>query len=34
MSWVTGEEAAMEEEDIESEFFELARDWMQASKLR
>ena len=32
--WVTGEHATMEEEDIERELFELARDWMWASKLK
>ena len=32
--WVTGEEAEMEEEDIEDEMFTLARDFMSASLLR
>ena len=32
--WVTGEEAEMEEEDIENEMFGLARDYMSASLLR
>ena len=32
--WVTGEHATMEDEDIERELFELARDWMWASKLK
>ena len=33
-SWVTGESAELEEEDIEREMFELAREFMHASKLR
>jgi hypothetical protein len=32
--WVTGEKAEMEQEDIERELFELAREWMSVSKLR
>ena len=32
--WVTGETATMEQEDIDRELFELARDWMWASKLK
>ena len=32
--WVTGDEAMQDEEDIQRELFEHARDWMEASKLR
>ena len=32
--WVTGDEAVMESEDIDRELFELARDFMSASKLK
>ena len=31
--WVTGEKAEMEQEDVEREVFELAREWMEVSKL-
>jgi hypothetical protein len=33
-TWVTGERAEMEDEDIQREMFELAREWMSASKLK
>ena len=33
-TWVTGDRAVMESEDIEREIFELARDFMSASKLK
>ena len=32
--WVTGEKADMDQEDIERELYELAREWMAVSKLR
>ena len=32
--WVTGDKAEMEQEDIDRELFELAREWMGVSKLR
>jgi hypothetical protein len=32
--WVTGQKADMEQEDIDRELFELAREWMAVSKLR
>jgi hypothetical protein len=32
--WVTGEKAEVEQEDIDRELFELAREWMAVSKLR
>ncbi len=32
--WVPGEKAEMEQDDIDSELFELAREWMSVSKLR
>ena len=32
--WVTDEKAEMEQEDIDRELFELAREWMAVSKLR
>ncbi len=32
--WVTGQKAEMEQEDIDRELFELAREWMAVSKLR
>jgi hypothetical protein len=32
--WVTGEQANIEEEDINREMYELARKWMTDSKLR
>ena len=32
--WVTGEKAEMDQEDIDRELFELAREWMAVSKLR
>ena len=32
--WVTGETAVMEQEDIDRELFELARQWMEVSKLK
>ncbi len=31
--WVTGEQAEMDQDDIDRELFELARDWMEVSKL-
>jgi hypothetical protein len=31
--WVTGEKAEMDQEDIDRELFELAREWMAVSKL-
>ena len=31
--WVTGEKAEMDQEDIEREWFELAREWMAVSNL-
>jgi hypothetical protein len=31
--WVTGEQAEMDQDDIDREFFELARDWIEVSKL-
>jgi hypothetical protein len=32
--WVTGEKAEMDQEDIDRELFELAREWMAVSKLQ
>ena len=32
-TWVTGDKAIMEEEDIKMEIFDLARSWMNASLL-
>ena len=32
-TWTTGDEAVMEEEDIQMEMFELARAWMNDSLL-
>jgi hypothetical protein len=32
--WVTGQKAEMEQEDLDRELFELAREWMSVSKLR
>ncbi len=32
--WVTGQKAEMEQENIDREFFKLAREWMALSKLR
>ena len=32
--WVTGERAEMEPDDVEREMFEIARDFMDASKLK
>ncbi len=32
--WVTGQKTEMEQEDIDRELFELAREWMAVSKLR
>jgi hypothetical protein len=32
--WVTGQKAEMEQEDIDRELFELAREWMAVTKLR
>ena len=32
--WVTGEEAELESEDIDRKLFELAREYMSASKLK
>jgi hypothetical protein len=32
--WVTVEKAEMEQEDIDTESFQLAREWMAVSKLR
>jgi hypothetical protein len=34
VNWVTGKKTEMELKDIESELFELARDWISASKLK
>ena len=31
---VTGEQAEMDQDDIDRELFELARDWMEVSKLK
>jgi hypothetical protein len=31
--WVTGEKPEMDQEDIDRELFELAREWMAVSKL-
>ena len=30
--WVTGEQAEMDQDDIDRDLFELARDWMEVSK--
>ncbi len=32
--WLTGQKAEMEQEDIDRELFELAREWVSVSKLR
>ncbi len=32
--WVTGEHAEMDQDDIDRELFELAREWMEVSKLK
>jgi hypothetical protein len=32
--WVTGEQAEMDQDDIDRELFELAREWMEVSKLK
>jgi hypothetical protein len=32
--WVTVEQAEMDQDDIDRELFELARDWMEVSKLK
>jgi hypothetical protein len=32
--WVTGDQAEMDQDDIDRELFELAREWMEVSKLK
>jgi hypothetical protein len=32
--WVTGEQAEMDQDDIDRELFELAREWMEVSKFK
>ena len=32
--WVTGEHAKMDQDDIDRELFEFAREWMEVSKLK
>jgi hypothetical protein len=32
--WVTGKQSEMDQDDIDRELFELARDWMEVSKLK
>jgi hypothetical protein len=32
--WVTGEQAEMDQDDIDRDLFELAREWMEVSKLK
>jgi hypothetical protein len=32
--WVTGEQAEMDQDDIDRDLFELAREWMELSKLK
>ncbi len=32
--WVTGEQAEMDQDDIDRDLFEFAREWMEVSKLK
>ena len=32
--WVTGEQAELDQDDIDRELFEIAREWMEVSKLQ